>query len=244
MRPSSGLWGRFSQARFWVKGLLVALFLLLLLALLVSLKVEEVVCLVGGEGVCPDEVKSALYALKGKPMLFLGWRDLVSPVQDRFSFIRSVEVRARFPKTAEVVIRMSKPVVAIINERGPTDSAWYLIDSQGILVEQSIPSPSLPRLRLPESEWRFANHKLNSVSGNKALPILFLLGAKYSGVEAQLNADGDLEARLAGLRVLFSLEKDPSISVATLQLALNEPTILENRPKLIDLRFQNTVLSY
>ena len=227
--------------------LLPVTILLILTWLLVTnkfLRFEEITCVnSNGEG-CPLEIINTLASIK-KQAIFPGdVSGVLDSIKQRYPYIKNMSVQRRGLKTITIKLSIKKPAVAITNEAFTLKPRWYLLDNQGLLISESSEIGYLPKLYLNEADWKFSDHKLSTVYADRALPVLILLGEKFTGIDARISSFGDLEISISGLKALISLEKDPFISAATLQLLLAEPTIQDNKPKVVDLRFQNITLSY
>ena len=177
-------------------------------------------------------------------MIFLPDQSLQELVKNRFPQVQSIKFKKQFFHTINAVIFFSKPVIAISSVQQPNGSVWYLLDAQYGLVGQTNTPSMLPRLEVPPSQWQFIDHVYIASAGTKAVTLLRYLSVNYPQITGQLSLSFDLRVTIGHTLVIFSTDKDPAVSVATLQLALRDPTIQKSPPAIIDLRFQNPVLSY
>jgi hypothetical protein len=230
-----------------IKGLFITAFIILAFLVIKQqelLVVKEISCSTQYGDSCPSDLVVALQPLIQKPILFVGKSDAYKLIKDTFPQIRSIRVVKSFPGQIKVTAVVSKPALAVTPDGSPPDTGWYLIDQNGYLVGQ-IPTPEdITKLYLPASQWNFVEHRLVSAVAIKSIPLIMLLGKKFPTMTAHSIEPEDLRVSTSGMELYFSLKLDPAISVATLQLALSEPTIQKNPPKSIDLRFKNPILAY
>lgn len=210
---------------------------------MIALKVASVSCVTQyGDG-CPEEVARSFDVLKTRPIIYLDATRSFEKIKSQYGQVQQIKVRKDFPDKVQVTVFFTKPAIALTILPG-TVSHWYLVDLQGQLVGQSDNPINLPKLELTPDQWKFTDHKLSSEVTLKSIKLLFLLQKNFPQLQGKLSSSGDLTMQLDNITVIFSVLKDPANSVATLQLALRDPTIQKNPPKSIDLRFQNPVLSY
>lgn len=209
-----------------------------------SWRIETVRCVNDAVGDCPPEVVSALSVIGGRPFIFSGVSGELASIKDRFGYIDYLSAKMDGWSSLVVTLKTDNAAVAVTMGNKSVSQRWYLLSRSGAIISEAESSGTLPRLYLNEDDWRFENHRIVSPYGLQAVHFLVMVGDKFPGVEAKVTGLGDLDVTVGGYEFLVSLEKDPSVSAATLQLLMAEPTIQDNRPKVIDLRFQNITLSY
>lgn len=210
---------------------------------LLSWKIKTVSCSTQYGNSCPEELMSSLNNLKGSSIVFIGDK-FIQTIKSQYRQVHSIKVEKHFPDSVKVTVFLSKPIAAITIFSDPFPELWYLIDADNYLVGQTSAPGNIPRLIIRADHWQFKNHQVSDKAVIKTLPYLTFLSRSYSPLMGFLTQTNDLKVTLAGIEILFSLDKDASISVATLQLALRDPTIQKNPPKSIDLRFESPVLFY
>lgn len=210
---------------------------------LLSFKINKVICRTQYGNSCPEDVTNFLQTLGGTPIIYIGNR-VVGDLKKQNTQIQSIKVRKIFPDTVQTTVYLAKPTVALTAIDSNQSAAWYLVDDNFQLVGQSSNPVDLPKLVLGYDHWVFSGHKLTDEVAAKSIPFVVLLNRNFPPVSASISKTDDLTTTISGINVIFSAQKDPAISVATLQLALRDPTIQKNPPKSIDLRFVNPVLAY
>lgn len=159
------------------------------------------------------------------------------------SFINErISVQKVIPAKLSAFIVKRKPIVAA--KMGSIEtSGYFLVDKEGQVLS-FVPDSGLGILIYKQEEHNlivgsYANDKFKKATG-----ILYKSTRTFGTKEALLEGNVLRIVLPENIVVTFSLDRDPSVQGAALQLILTRAKVDGKLPKTIDLRYKNPVLKY
>jgi cell division septal protein FtsQ len=188
---------------------------------------------------CPTEIRQQLDQLLQKPIFVIN-AQYIQKILAQFPNVTVIAVGKQFSRLVTVRLAENPPAAAVSL---PAHNSWYLVTAQGGVVGEASEPGDLPRLTVNNEDWLLRDRTFTSDLVKQGLRLTIYMSKKYPQVTAELLKPADLAVYIDGQKILFSLIKDPVVSLATLQLVLSDLTIQTRRPTVIDLRFQNPIIA-
>jgi cell division septal protein FtsQ len=189
-------------------------------------------------GPCPDDISKQLSPFLGTLLLKTLPVNQVKKSLTSFPQIRSVSLYRRLPSTLVIALSLRKPIGAV----GPTVLGAQSIADEDGFVFQKISQSALPTLitpNLPPISSRLSAGQLQSLVSLNLVSDLF--DTQVSGVldnnTLTISAPNDL-------KVIVNIAQPTSNWYTPLQLIMHRSKINAKMPHKIDLRFDNSVITY
>lgn len=199
--------------------------------------VEQILCQMDREE-CPESVSAELTRLQSKPLLFLELSQVENKILGALPQLQSVVIHKQFPKTLQVILESSQESLIVYF---PESSTYAFISQQGKVLNTTPVKPermlfiSLPARSLRQGD-ELTQDELKDVT---RLNGFMRDSMQIYGIERVNGKEINIFLPNSKRAVISSdgLEKQ----LATLQLLLNEATMIENI-SVMDLRFSHPVL--
>jgi hypothetical protein len=218
---------------------LIICFILMLLLIIAYqlLKIKYVDCY-SQFGPCPEEINREFNHFIGTPLLKPLPKNQVKKDLANFPQIKSISLYRRLPSSLIVAISLRRPIGAL----GPNVlGAQVIADEEGI-VFQKISQSELPTLItqvLPPISSRLSNLQRQS------LLCLGLMGEIFdTQISGELDNDILTISAPNDMKVIINVAQPTSNWYTPLQLIIHRSKINAKMPHKIDLRFNNTVITY
>ncbi|MFC1727688.1 cell division protein FtsQ/DivIB [Patescibacteria group bacterium] len=191
------------------------------------------------EAPCSMSLWAELMNLAGqKNILLLRSAKFSSSFRQKHPNLSQVVISKKFPSTLVITLQEKKPVVAI--KQG---DQYLLVDQSGLVLKVSQDTTGLP-VYLIESENQFSlGERVLDEVDLKVIEVLS--GSLWRLLEpetARINLSVVEVTYKGGLIVLFSVDKEATLQLDSLQFILSRLKIEGRQPRNIDLRFDKPVL--
>lgn len=154
----------------------------------------------------------------------------------------NVFVQKILPDKIEAFIIKRKPIVAA-KISGKDMNGYFLIDKEGV-VTSFVTDTVLCVLNYKTTEYNLiVGSKVND-QFTKAARIAYYNLYNYGSTEGFLEGNTLIIKLPENINVHYPLDKDMLELAGALQLILTKNKVSEQKPKIIDFRFQNPVLTY
>lgn len=199
--------------------------------------VKTIHCTMDGEN-CPESVLAEVQRLQGKPLYFLQTSQLKSKIMGAFPQLISVESIKKFPSTVDVILISSKELLVVYL---PENNMYAFLSSKGKVLHLT---PNKPEqvlfITLPNMLFQ-SGEDIDAKIFQDVVQLLKIMHEHASILTIERVSSNEIYLYLPnnkrGVVSSDGLEKQ----VDTLQLLLNEATMIENI-SVMDLRFSHPVL--
>ncbi len=199
--------------------------------------VEHIVCQMDQEQ-CSETVMAELNRFQSKPLLFLDFSIIKNKLHGAFPQLQSITFRKQFPKTLTATLTSSQESIVIYL---PESSTYAFITQQGkVLNTTPIKPEKTLYISVPAKTLRQGD-SLTQDELHDVIRLIQIMRENLNMYGIERISEKEIIIYLSNnTRAVVSsegLEKQ----VATLQLLLNEATMIENI-SVMDLRFSHPVL--
>lgn len=196
----------------------------------------------------------------GQNFFFLDSVKITDNLKRKFLCIKSVNLKKILPNKIKLQLASRQALARLINlkekeattssliESAATPSAKnigdsYLVDEENIVFSKDTGETGLPKIYSYTTKFNFGDNLTNNLVG-PALKILskvkvFNINTQQSWIEKGIFIIGQ---QGTGPTIVFSLDKDINIQLASLQLILTETKINGSKLEFIDLRFDKPIV--
>ncbi|MBI3577717.1 FtsQ-type POTRA domain-containing protein [Candidatus Gottesmanbacteria bacterium] len=169
-----------------------------------------------------------------KNLLLLPTDKLEASLRYAYPLLASVRVTKRYPHTLVIATATRKPIVRIGN---------FLLDKEGIVVDEKNSSEGLPLLDLPVATMTVGS-KLSDPAVVTALGLVAKINPAIAMERIAINDSTSLIAKSATTDILFTQDANAASIATTLQTLFDGFRIKGTLPTRIDLRFDKPVVTF
>lgn len=173
-----------------------------------------------------------------KYLLFVQEKKIIDDLLSNYPQLATVKIEKRYPHTLVVIPTVRKGIARMYTAVGS-----YLVDSQGVVLEDGNPSLPLPVVDIPVMSVRIGGH----MKDERFLSALAFISACVSLIPIQsvTGIDGAyLSAKTDTTDILLPQLGNMTARAATLQTLLNGFRMKGSLPAIIDLRFDKPVITF
>lgn len=199
-------------------------------------------------------------AVLGQNLLLINKNSKEKKLKNKFSCIKSVQIIRSFPNKVSIEVLGREPAAILVvlktseatssgslDEAIATSEAYFdpnkeevtassLVDSEGVIISSDAKNLNYPKI--------YSQDKVEGIILKNALKVLIKL--KNFGIalaEPKIYSQGILITS-AKPKMIFSLEKNIDLQLASLQLILGKAKIDEENIEFIDLRFDKPIVRF
>ena len=267
-----GLGKSVSNRRFKLARLFGVVFLVGLLLFLVSRQfaIKKVSVITTGLSCASSDQIARFVSAQGRSLVLFDLARVQKAILTKFNCVSQVDVVRVWPSALEIKVQGRLPVALIVSDSGglqiqlkqiestasshaallnfSTDnpaSQPLMVDKLGYVFGNASEGAKLPLVRFETQSWNIGESVSLSLLNGVLSINQELLKLGYLVTLLRINAVNDLIVITdPGLKLVFSLNKDLNIQLASLQLILQKAKIESKPIDSIDLRFNKPVVVY
>lgn len=205
---------------------------------------------------CADDNQLKNYSsLLGRNFFLINFSKTENDLKKKFYCIKSAAVSKSLPDKIKLQILNREPFVVLASLKNKEASysaipsadevgAYYMVDNEGVVFDKGAPNLNLPQIFIYNSEISMGQ----KLTGKLSNVLVILQKMKTFGIEVNMgriiDEDFVVDSNPPLSRVIFRLNENVGIQIASLQLIQNKAKIDSSEFEFIDLRFDKPVVKF